>query len=198
MPPHKCFHRRIVRQSEVSIQARSGGIARFGTLPEFPGVTALERHHVFLGLMDENAKAFLNHLIRAHWNGHFNLFYVPFLPCALVQPEPATIDPFITISLDASQGFKYHIKTNKVCSMRISEITGTINLLRFYFAEQPDRDLKILFSHRIFLVRSCFVKRKINEMYIFIRDSNITAGWYCLAAADQPFDTTDRCRINLV
>ena len=66
-----------------------------------------------------------------------------------------------------------------MCAMRIRKITGTIDLLWFYFAKKFNGNLYIFFTHRFFLNRSCFIKRKILKMNVLIFNTNIAASGFC-------------------
>src|SRR5262245_33476147 len=111
-PPYKGFHGRVMGKSEVGVEAGGGGVSFFGSLPELAGIAALERHHVFLGLVDEYAESLLQYLVGTHGHGHLDLFDVPFLPRSLVEPKPAILDPFVAGGLDSLQGFQRHVETN--------------------------------------------------------------------------------------
>src|SRR6185312_9984157 len=84
MPPYKSLHRGIFREAQLCVEVSCIGVAVFGPLPEFTAIAALERHHVFLRLVDENAESFLQHLVWAHGYGHLDLADIPFLPGAFV------------------------------------------------------------------------------------------------------------------
>ena len=81
-----------MRQSQFAYSSRYC-IAFFGPLPELPGVASLERHHVFLRLVNKNAISFFHHLVGAHRYCHFNFFNIPFLPGAFVQATSSNPSP---------------------------------------------------------------------------------------------------------
>src|SRR6202012_3401069 len=110
----------------------------FGTLPEFTAIITLERHHVLLRLVDENAETFLQHLVGAHGDGHLDLADIPFLPCSLVEPEPAVLQPFIAGFLDAAHGLEYDVETDLMGAMRVGDVASTVDMLRLQLPEQGD------------------------------------------------------------
>src|ERR1043165_9433756 len=148
--------------------------------------------------MYKNAESLLLNLVRAHRNSHFNLFDIPFLPCTLVQPQPAVIDPFFTGSFDTFQRFQYHIETNDMRTMWIGKISRAVYLLRFYFSQQLHSDLNILFTHRLFLDGTCLIKRKVLKMDILFLYSYISAGSSFFTTPDQALDRAHSRRVDLV
>src|SRR5690606_30513679 len=173
-------------------------ITFFRALPKLPRVASLEWHHVFLRLMYEDSESFLQHLIRTHRYRHFYLLNIPFLPSAFVEPEPAVVEPFITRSLDSLHRFEYNIEAYNVRSVRIGEVAGAIDLVRLYFSQEFDRDLYILFAHRLLLNGSGFIERKIEEVYIVVGNANVSACSSRLAAANESLYRTNVRRIDLV
>ena len=70
MPSNESFHRRILGHAQFSVEVGGIGIPVFRSLPEFAAVGTLEGNHVFLRLVNEDAKTFFHYLVGTHRNGH--------------------------------------------------------------------------------------------------------------------------------
>ena len=55
-------------------------------------------------------------------------------------------------------GCEYGVRTYTVCSVRICEVTGYKNLMRFHFTKQVTYDFHIRFTNWVLLNLTCFVE----------------------------------------
>ena len=84
-----------------------------------------------------------------------------------------------------------------MCAVRIGQIAGHINLMRFHFGNQITHDLDICLGHRKFFDLSRLIKRQIKEMYMVERNLIESARRTRLATTNQPFDRANIGRINV-
>jgi hypothetical protein len=59
MPANEGLKSRVLGKAKLGVLLGGIGIPVFGSLPEFTVIRSLEWNHVFLGLVYENAEAFL-------------------------------------------------------------------------------------------------------------------------------------------
>ncbi len=163
MMPGKCLHTFVLSESQFGVQIGGVFIAFLCPLPKLPAIIALKRGHVFLGLVNKNAIAFFEHLIRAHGHSHFNFFNIPFLPGAFIKPKPAVFYPVIFYGLDLAKRLEHNIQAHPVGSVWIGQVGRAKYLVGPDLPQQVNRNLYVLVTDRRFFNRAGFIKGKFRK-----------------------------------
>ena len=71
-------------------------------------------------------------------DGHLDFFRLPFLPGAAIEPDFAVFEPGLR-SFRRSKRFEDGGQADAVRAVRIGEIAGGVNLVRFELLQQVDR-----------------------------------------------------------
>src|SRR5690349_2225478 len=81
--------------------------------------------------------------------------------------------------------------------MGIRQVASGINLMRFYFYQQVDNQLDVVFSQRLLFHGSRFIEGHVEKMHLFIRYSNVPATCFCFTSPYQPFNTQNLLTVYL-
>ena len=146
----------------------------FSSLPEFTSIRTREQRTVFLRLVTEDGFALDGNFFRTQRNCHLSFCNIPFLPSSAVHPHATIFHPFLFLQFfhSANNGQE----ANTVRSVRVTQVTSYIDLVRFHALQEFFHDLDIGFSERILLHTTGFIERQVQEMNAFFRNIQITAG----------------------
>ena len=118
--------------------------------------------------MAEDSVTLFDQLVRAERNGHVDSPELPFHPCAPVKPDRGVVKPFIAFFLELFYGLKGGFRTDPVRSMRVSKVSGHVDLIRLEFEDQFLDDIKILLGTGKFGDSVVFLERKVEDMDVLI------------------------------
>ena len=136
--------------------------------------------------MLENGITLLTHFLRTERNSHLNLMHRPFLPRTAIQPDFALLIPVVVPA--QLTGAEDGLQTDTVSSMRVCQVTGCIDLMRFQFPQQIHNDLNVGITQRLLLDTTGLVERHVQEVQAVARNSAATGSRDCFALANQPLD----------
>ncbi|MPM57720.1 hypothetical protein SDC9_104543 [bioreactor metagenome] len=94
------------------------------------------------------------------------MVYFPFHPGTPVHPNAAILVPLIILhQIDGGQN---SIQTYFVGSVRIGEVAGNIDLMRFDAFNKVLDDYHVSFRNGVFFYPPGFVKRQVEKMYMAV------------------------------
>ena len=126
---YKGFDGLVRSQTEAGVEVGRSFVTILGTLPEQTLVVAQEGSALHLRLVFENRVTFLTQLFGAQGHSHFDVVDFPFGPGTTIHPDAAIFHPlFVLDFVDSGQN---GIEANLVSSVRVGQVAGYENLVRF-------------------------------------------------------------------
>ena len=142
---NECLDSFVFCQTEVRVHLGSVVVAVLSTLPEQTLVVAQEWSRLHLARVAEDSVTLRAKLLWRHWHSHLYEVELPFHPSTTVHPYAAVLQPLIPCSgvLEFIKSSEHSVKTYTVCTVRVSEVTSSEDLLWLNLLEESLHDIHI-------------------------------------------------------